>query len=167
MRYLPVALFLSAAIAAPSLAQAQPRGAPPSKSQATVVRCESDNGRYRECRIPGSARVQLVRQLSSSACVENRSWGVKKDRLWVDRGCRAEFAASGGAWAGSGWRGSIICASEDYRTTTCPWDSRKMGRARLLEQLSSANCREGQSWGLTRSGDIWVKDGCRGRFGGK
>jgi len=137
-----------------------------SGGQEELVRCESDNGRYRECRIPGRARIELVRQLSDSACVQGRSWGVKSDRVWVDRGCRGEFTASGGAWGGGGWDRSVICASEDQQTVTCRWDSR-MGRPRLLEQLSSATCREGYSWGTTRDGDLWVSRGCRGRFGAR
>jgi hypothetical protein len=129
------------------------------------VRCESDNGRYRECHIPGHARIQLVRQLSSSACREGRTWGTRGNRVWVTQGCRAEFSAIGGAWVGRGWGGSIVCASDDQRTVTCPW-SRRLGRPRLLEQVSSTTCREGYNWGQTRSGDIWVSRGCRGRFGG-
>ncbi|MCL2872324.1 MAG: DUF3011 domain-containing protein [Betaproteobacteria bacterium] len=165
MRYLSAALLLSAATIAavvPTLAQAQPRGGPPQ----VIVRCESDNGRYRECRIPDRARIALSRQLSNSSCVENRSWGVKKNRVWVDRGCRAEFSAIGGAWSGKGWSGSILCASEDYRTVSCRWDSRQ-GRPRLLEQVSGAACVEGKSWGVARNGDVWVSNGCRGRFGGR
>jgi hypothetical protein len=134
--------------------------------QGELVRCESDNGRYRECRVPGRAQIQLVRQLSDSACVEGRSWGLRGDRVWVNYGCRGEFAASGGAWGGGGWGNSVVCASEDGQTVTCGWDSR-MGRPRLLEQVSSASCREGYSWGTTRSGDIWVSRGCRGRFGSR
>ncbi len=134
--------------------------------QEQLVRCESDNGNYRECRMPGRARIELVRQLSDSACVQGRTWGTRGDRVWVDRGCRAEFAAYGGAWGGGGWDRSVVCASEDQQTITCPWDSRA-GRPRLLEQLSSAACREGQSWGTTRNGDIWVARGCRGRFGSR
>ncbi|MDR2155888.1 MAG: DUF3011 domain-containing protein [Burkholderiaceae bacterium] len=131
-----------------------------------LVRCESDNGRYRECRMPGRARIELVRQLSSADCIQGRTWGVRDDRVWVNNGCRAEFSAFGGAWSGGGWGGSIICASEDQRTVTCPWNARQ-GRPRLLEQISSATCREGRSWGQTRDGDIWVSQGCRGRFGGR
>jgi hypothetical protein len=130
-----------------------------------LVRCESDNGRYRECHIPGRARIQLVRQLSESACIEGRTWGTRADRVWVNQGCRAEFSAFGGAWSGAGWGRSIVCASEDQRTVTCPWNAR-LGRPRLLEQVSSTTCRRGYNWGQTRSGDIWVSRGCRGRFGG-
>jgi hypothetical protein len=164
MRHLPsLALLLtSAALLTPPPALAQPGRGPDGQR----VRCESDNGRYRECRVPGRARIELVRQLSDTTCVEGRNWGVRNDRVWVNNGCRAEFSAFGGAWGNGGWSNSVICASDDQRTTTCPWNARQ-GRPRLLEQLSSASCREGQSWGQTRSGDIWVSRGCRGRFGGR
>ena len=171
MRYLSahLALLLTATLLAAPLAQAQPGrpgpGYGPGPASGQQVRCESDNGRYRECRIPSRSRVQLTRQLSDSSCVEGRTWGTKGNHVWVNKGCRAEFSAVGGAW-GSGWGGSIICASEDQRTVSCPWNSR-LGRPRLLEQLSSASCRQGQSWGQSRNGDIWVSRGCRGRFGGK
>lgn len=179
MRYrLFSALLLTAAA---TLAQAQPGrpgypggpgpgmggpGGPGGPGGGQLVLCESDNGNYRECRIPGRARVELVRQLSNAACVEGRTWGTRADRVWVNRGCRAEFTAFGGGWGSGGWGNSIICASEDQRTTTCPWNSR-MGRPRLLEQVSSATCREGYSWGQSRNGDIWVSRGCRGRFGAR
>ena len=35
--------------------------------------------------------VQLVRQLSSSPCVQGRSWGYGRNGIWVAQGCRAEF----------------------------------------------------------------------------
>ncbi|MCA0327146.1 MAG: DUF3011 domain-containing protein [Proteobacteria bacterium] len=134
------------------------------------VRCESDSGRLRECAVPGRGRIELVRQLSDTRCIEGRTWGQRGDRVWVDDGCRGEFVASGsgsggGAWSGGpGGRAVVTCASDNQRTTTCPWDARQ-GRPQLLEQLSGAECREGQSWGLTGSGEIWVSRGCRGRFG--
>ena len=173
MRHLTVHLaLLTAALLAAPLAQAQPGrpgpAGPGPGPGGQIVRCESDNGSYRECHIPKRANVQLTRQLSGSSCVQGRTWGVngKGDRVWVNKGCRAEFSAVGGAWGSGGWGGSIICASEDQRTVTCPWNARQ-GRPRLLEQLSSASCRQGQSWGQNRNGDIWVSRGCRGRFGGK
>ena len=57
----------------------------------TRVTCESGNGQRNECRIRNGAQVQLVKQLSSSACVRNSSWGTGNGVLWVDRGCRGEF----------------------------------------------------------------------------
>lgn len=53
--------------------------------------CESDRGRYRECRIPAARGVDIVRQLSRGHCEIGYSWGWNRGVVWVDRGCRAEF----------------------------------------------------------------------------
>lgn len=55
------------------------------------VVCESDRGRYRECRIPIARGVDLVRQFSRGECQLGVSWGWNRGVVWVDRGCRAEF----------------------------------------------------------------------------
>lgn len=55
------------------------------------VVCESDRGRFRECRIPHGRGVDLVRQLSRGYCELGVSWGWQRGVIWVDRGCRAEF----------------------------------------------------------------------------
>lgn len=55
------------------------------------LRCESERGRRKECSIPDRAAVTLVDRLSDSPCVQGRSWGVRRDRIWVDNGCRAVF----------------------------------------------------------------------------
>lgn len=57
-----------------------------------TFRCESDNGRERFCQVDTRGGVQLQRQVSSSPCVQNRTWGVERDGVWVNNGCRAEFA---------------------------------------------------------------------------
>lgn len=58
-----------------------------------VIRCESDDNRDEYCpaRI-GRARVEIQRQLSNSACRFNSSWGYDERGIWVDKGCRADFA---------------------------------------------------------------------------
>ena len=56
-----------------------------------VFRCESNDGRRRECAANTRAGVQLVRQLSRAACIEGRTWGYGRNGIWVDDGCRAEF----------------------------------------------------------------------------
>jgi hypothetical protein len=58
-----------------------------------VVRCESNNGRYKECRTPFRGPVVLVQQLSDARCVPGRTYGTTQaGRIWVNRGCRGEFA---------------------------------------------------------------------------
>lgn len=56
-----------------------------------VFRCESRDGRTRECPANTRAGVQLVRQLSNAACVQGRTWGYGNNVVWVAGGCRAEF----------------------------------------------------------------------------
>jgi len=59
-----------------------------------VVRCESNNGRYQECRVPFRGHAVLVRQLSDSRCIRGRTYGTTKaGRIWVSNGCRGDFAA--------------------------------------------------------------------------
>lgn len=53
--------------------------------------CESRNRNFNECRVRTDNNVRLVRQLSRDECRRNRSWGFDNNRIWVDRGCRAEF----------------------------------------------------------------------------
>lgn len=53
--------------------------------------CESRNRNFNECRVRTDNNVRLVRQLSRDECRRNRSWGFDSNRIWVDRGCRAEF----------------------------------------------------------------------------
>jgi hypothetical protein len=57
-----------------------------------LVRCESNGGR-RSCPIGDRVRrVTLARQLSNADCREGRTWGWNEREIWVDRGCRGEFA---------------------------------------------------------------------------
>ena len=59
---------------------------------AQLFRCESNDGRGRRCDVPVYRDVQLVRQISRTACTEGHSWGWDRRGVWVDRGCRAEFS---------------------------------------------------------------------------
>lgn len=60
--------------------------------RARVVRCESQDNRSRFCRVPGGVReVDLQRVISRAGCSYGYSWGFRRDGIWVDRGCRADF----------------------------------------------------------------------------
>lgn len=145
-------------------------GSWPGSHAGQALRCESVDGRRRECRLGtrrGSAR--LVRQLSNTPCVQGANWGQRGNTVWVDGGCRAEFAVGGAVGAPpNGWGGStaytVTCSSENEQAAFCAWDFRR-GYPRVIEQLSSAPCQEGSSWGLRGRGEIWVSRGCRARFG--
>lgn len=132
-----------------------------------TFRCESDNGRYRECRTGSRGNVRLTRQLSSTRCIEGSTWGQRQGLVWVNGGCRGEFVQAGG---GGGWNPgagdySVTCSSQGGRRSTCAWNSR-YGRPQLIQQLSSDSCREGSSWGYVDN-QIWVDRGCRARFGAR
>ena len=58
---------------------------------AATIRCESKDGSYRSCSVDTRNGVRLSRQLSSQGCWQNDTWGYDRNRIWVDRGCRAEF----------------------------------------------------------------------------
>lgn len=152
-----------------------------------TVRCDSNSSRYKQCPIDGR-RVVLVRQHSKTACIEGRNWGVGRGFVWVDGGCRAEFASNGygggqgGGWdgghgggQGGGWGGghgggqgggwgsaqTVYCGSDNHRQRRCNVSIRR--DARLVRQTSKAACIEGNSWGWDRNG-VWVTSGCRGEF---
>lgn len=55
------------------------------------VLCESKSGERAECRIPVGKQVRLARQISTSACVQNSTWGFGYGMIWVTKGCRGEF----------------------------------------------------------------------------
>jgi len=56
-----------------------------------TIRCESQGGGYRSCAVNTAGGVSLSRQLSSQGCWQNDTWGYDRNRIWVNRGCRAEF----------------------------------------------------------------------------
>jgi hypothetical protein len=56
------------------------------------VRCGSPRYAYLECPIDTRRGVSIVRQHSSTACIEGRTWGYARRGIWVDRGCDATFA---------------------------------------------------------------------------
>lgn len=70
-------------------------GYAPPQSNATVIRCESYDGQQAYCALPFRGRVQLVNQVSRSACTEGYSWGADRRGIWVSHGCRADFEVRG------------------------------------------------------------------------
>ena len=125
-----------------------------------VIRCESRDGRTQRCST-GGRDARLVRQLSSTPCVEGRSWGRDRDGVWVGMGCRADFALTGYQGGSGVGQRTFRCESQDGRYRMCNAESR--GRARLVRQLSDTPCIEGRTWGANRAG-VWVDRGCRAEF---
>lgn len=132
-----------------------------------TVRCESHDRRLRRCQIDTRYGVRLVHRLSNAACVQGRSWGWDRHGVWVDDGCRAEFAIGGGYGQGStGYPGydhgsNVRCESHDRRYVRC--NARVERGVKLRHRLSDASCVQGSSWGWDRNG-IWVDRGCRADF---
>ena len=82
---------LAASAAAPAAAQYYGDGY---GYDGQVIRCESNDGRTRECSTNGG-RVVLERQHSRTACIEGRTWGYGRNGIWVSQGCRADFRVVG------------------------------------------------------------------------
>jgi hypothetical protein len=80
----PLAVALAALVAVPP-------------SFARTVRCESRDFRYTFCSVSTYGDVRLRWERSSSACRYGRSWGYDHRGIWVDRGCRADFAVDEGS----------------------------------------------------------------------
>ena len=57
-----------------------------------LLTCESKDQVRRECGTTIERGATLVRQLSGMACEEGRSWGWTPEKVWVDKGCRAQFS---------------------------------------------------------------------------
>lgn len=125
------------------------------------VRCESNDGRWNRCPANTRGDVELVRQLSRSACIRGQSWGTDARGIWVNGGCRADFRVESRGHGGGPAVERFRCESADGAPRFCPVDAR--GQIRLVRQLSRSPCTEGRTWGRDRGG-VWVEQGCRGEF---
>ncbi len=76
-------------------------------AQSGYITCESMLGQYQYCPADTQNEVRLTTQTSSTSCTKDYSWGYDYRGIWVDRGCRAEFAY--GRSGGSG-KGGLIAA---------------------------------------------------------
>lgn len=136
---------------------------PGSASQATssldaTVICEPKDGRRTVCPADTSSGVQLVRELAKSICTFRVDWGYDAKGVWVDKGCRAEFAVRGKA---KPLARALTCEAPDGERKHCEGETTH-GVA-LVRQLGEAACVLGRSWGFDATG-VWVSAGCRGQF---
>jgi len=95
--------------------------------------------------------------------IEESGWTFTeiRDDMQTSLGAEPDYGGPGySPGTTPGFVDTIECTSRDNRYQECPSNLRF---PRLIEQLSSAACIEGQSWG-TRGGLIWVNRGCRARF---
>lgn len=129
-----------------------------------VITCSSDNGRRNFCPADTQRGVQLIKQRSGSPCVQDRTWGWDRRGIWVDRGCRADFALGrrgGGNYPGRPVVQTITCSSDNGRRNACRIPNNS--EVRLIRQRSDSPCRRGSTWG-TQPGVVWVDRGCRADF---
>ncbi|PNS09340.1 DUF3011 domain-containing protein [Solilutibacter silvestris] len=122
-----------------------------------AIRCESQGNRTQTCPTPWQGQSRLVRQLSSNDCRRGYSWDSRNGQVWVNHGCRGEFARFASNY-------SVTCSSHGSRPTTCAWD-RNQGMPYLQQQLSNSPCMQGRNWGYNARQGLWVSGGCRARFG--
>lgn len=140
---------------------------------AETFRCESDRGSRHRCSFEGDGRVEFLRQVSRTDCIEGRTWGVEgRHHVWVSDGCRADFAIRRNRdesrnddrddrRGGRERRRLVVCESQNNTRHRCDVDT-EFG-VRISRVLSRNECIEGRSWGYDRRG-IWVNSGCRAEF---
>lgn len=129
--------------------------------QELVTRCESRDGERVYCAMDVRHGAQLVRQLSPQDCIREAGWGVDEAGLWVDQGCRAEFAPANARRSGVLTRRVVRCESKT-RPQSCAV-TLKGAPVRVLRQLGLAPCKRDHSWGVRRN-EIWVSRGCSADF---
>lgn len=141
---------------------------PSGSGYGNTVRCESNDNRTRYCNADTRGGVRLSRRLSDAQCIQGSSWGYDRQRIWVSRGCRAEFVTGTGGGYGPGYGNpgygngqTVRCESNDNRYKHCNINTR--GGVRLSRRLSDSPCTQGSSWGSDSRG-VWVSHGCRAEF---
>lgn len=128
---------------------------------AQSITCSSDDGNRHYCSADTRGGVQMVNQRSDARCQQGYSWGYDQRGIWVDHGCRADFAVSSWNGAGPGVGQSITCSSDDGNRHYCSANTRR--GVQMVKQRSDARCQQGYSWGYDQRG-IWVDHGCRADF---
>ena len=123
----------------------------------TTIRCESSDGKYRQCPVAGLGSFTMATQLSDTKCVQGENWGFREGVLWVDRGCRGEFQFTSADTLNT----LVLCESIDGKRGHCAADV--SGGVRLSRQISNSSCRFGRDWSYDKNG-IWVNNGCRAEF---
>jgi hypothetical protein len=133
-----------------------------------AITCSSEDGGRHHCSAMTQNGVQMTRQRSGSPCIEGQTWGFDQSGIWVDRGCRADFAVGGNNSYGNGYGNqpgssrTVRCSSGDGNRNYCNVDTQN-ARIRMIKQISGSSCVEGSTWGYDSRG-IWVDKGCRADF---
>jgi hypothetical protein len=155
------------------------------QQNAQVISCSSDDWHRHQCPVNVEGGVSLVLKRSGSPCDLGQGWGFSPRGIWVDHGCRADFAILA-PWQpdrdwdrdrdgdrdrdrdhdrdrnqGTGQDQILNCSSNDMHRHYCPADTRR--GVVMLKQRSGSECRQDYSWGFDQGG-IWVDHGCRADF---
>ncbi len=137
------------------------------------VRCDSNDGRYRECAVGLADAVSVARQWSTTKCVRGENWGYRDGMIWVDEGCRADFnivpstfGMTSSARVRTDDRGrmisqTVLCESVDGGRRHCAADT--SGGVKLTKRISKSACDFKNDWGWDGNG-VWVAHGCRAEF---
>lgn len=114
-------------------------------AMATEIACSSDGG-FNRCPLPhaDTMNVKLQQKLEGN-CTKGKTWGTDSDGVWVDKGCSAVFAYTGGGKkSGSGGGGK--CPS-DIKGNECEYytdgykagaEDGKAGQSMAYERHSDA-----------------------------
>ncbi|MBN9502372.1 MAG: hypothetical protein BGO01_12995 [Armatimonadetes bacterium 55-13] len=129
----------------------------PAVDRVTRVKLESSGSRETR-RMSNIKSVRMVRQISSKPCKQFITWGYDKNKLWVDKGCRAYFDVT---LSSSRKKRYVTVESRDGRRTSKRVEHD--GPVKLHKRLSDKPCVIGISWGYD-SRSIWVDKGCRAEF---
>ncbi|HSR53296.1 MAG TPA: DUF3011 domain-containing protein [Acidobacteriota bacterium] len=131
--------------------------------------CTSRDFRQEHCFVDGRILdVRLLHQRSRAACRQFRSYGFRRNYVWVDNGCSADFEIvyerdrGFNRAPGNRFGDRLTCSSHDYRFQSCRTED-FIRRVHLANRKSEAPCRLGQSWGWEQD-YIWVDEGCAAEF---
>ncbi len=129
------------------------------------IRCESPRGQPSFCPADTRRGVRLANDLNGR-CQLGRTWGYRRDGIWVSAGCAGEFEIGryGDDYGyGYGYTSDrfVVCASESYQRTICRTPTAR--GVRLVNQISDSPCVRGRSWWRDANG-IVVTAGCAGEF---
>ncbi len=135
----------------------------PATAADTKIRCDSNDGRYKECYVGMEGTAVVERQWSKQKCVLGQNWGFENGVLWVDEGCRADFRVTGTSYNSGrlSKEGHIICESINGKRRHCPVDT--SGGVTMVRKLSKSACDFKNDWGWDKNG-VWVTSGCRAEF---
>jgi hypothetical protein len=135
--------------------------------------CESAGGARKTCAANTQGKVQLTRQISRTACVQNQTWGYDNSGIWVSGGCRAQFAygiaqqaamnTADSSAATTSTTTRVTCESVGQDGKRCKIGDTSKTTVRLVQQLSRTACTQDDTWGVDNY-SLWVTGGCRGVF---